>query len=194
MLLRYICIFFFKLLGFKIDKNLPSEVDRCVMIAVPHTSNWDFVHCMAAFHLLKIPIRFTIKKSWMKPPFGWLIKPMGGLAIDRTPKKEGEKRKSVTEAMVQLFDDNPGQLAMVVTPEGTRSKRTEWKSGFYYTAKGAGVPICCGYVDYKKKIAGVYGVVYPSDDKAADLRKIMDLYKNAEPKIAENFSLDLRYV
>lgn len=181
-------------MGYKIDENLPPETNRCVMIALPHTSNWDFVFTMGAFHLLKIPIRFTIKKSWMKPPAGWLMKPMGALAIDRTPKKEGQARLSVTEAMINLFKENKEDLAMIVTPEGTRSKRTKWKTGFYYTAKGAGVPICCGYVDYKNKIAGVYGVVHTTDDMEADMRKIMELYKNAHAKIPENFSFDERYI
>lgn len=191
-----ICRFFFWLNGWKVDeRDLPNDLNRAVVIAIPHTSNWDFIYCMAAFYHLKIPIRFTIKKDWMKPPFGGMIGAMGGLAIDRSPKKEGEKRRSVVQAMIDLFAENEGDLAMIVTPEGSRSRREEWKSGFYYVAKGANVPICLGYLNYEEKTAGVLAAIYPTDDMNADMKEIVTLYaKNAKPKHTEKFSLDKRWL
>ncbi|TNF24334.1 MAG: acyltransferase [Bacteroidetes bacterium] len=183
-------IFFFS--GWTMDKNIPAEVQRCVIIAAPHTSNWDLVHARAAFYLMGIPLRFTIKKEWLRPPLGWLVKSMGGLGIDRSPKRSGEPRKSMTEAMIDLFEEHQ-TLAMMVTPEGSRSLRTEWKTGFYHVAVGAGVPIALGYLDYKRKHAGVGPIVHPSGDMDADLRKIMAFYKDIAPKHPEKFAIDQRF-
>jgi len=174
------------------NQNIPPEVQRCVIIASPHTSNWDLVYARAAFYLMGIPLRFTIKKEWFRPPFGWLVKKMGGLGIDRSPKAPGEPRKSMTEAMIGLFDEHK-VLAIMVTPEGTRSLRTEWKTGFYHVAVGAGVPIALGYLDYKRKHAGVGPIVHPSGNMDADLRKIMAFYKEIVPKHPEKFAIDKRY-
>jgi 1-acyl-sn-glycerol-3-phosphate acyltransferase len=180
------------LMGWKVDKIVPEGVQRCVMIASPHTSNWDFPIARAAFTILKIPVRFTIKDSWFKFPLNLIFAPLGGIPINRTPKKEGEERPSMVDAMSDLFKDHK-DLAVMVTPEGTRSYRDEWKSGFYHVAKAANVPIGLGYLDYKNKIAGVGKVVYPSDDLAADMKIIMDFYKDIAPKNKEKFSIDKRY-
>ena len=127
----------------------------------------------------------------MRFPFSIITKPLGGIAINRGPKKENEERLSHTEAMINLFRDNK-ELIIVITPEGTRSKRTAWKTGFYHIARGAGVPICLGYVDYKEKKAGIGGTIYPSDFDR-DMRTIMDFYKQVHPKFPEKFSIDTNY-
>tara|TARA_B110000483_G_scaffold118993_1_gene143782 strand:- start:12 stop:563 length:552 start_codon:yes stop_codon:yes gene_type:complete len=181
------------LLGWKVHKKLPAGVDRCVMIASPHTSNWDFVFTRSAFSILNIPVRFTIKDTWFKFPLNLIFGPLGGIAINRKPRKEGEERPSTVEAMAALFEKNKN-LVVLVTPEGTRSYREEWKSGFYHVAKMANVPICLGYVDYKNKVAGVGMTVYPSDDIAADMKIIMRFYKDIAPKHPEKFSVDKRYI
>jgi len=185
-------IFFFSGWTKDENENIPPEVQRCVIIASPHTSNWDLIYARSAFYLMGIPLRFTIKKEWLRPPFGWLVKKMGGLGIDRSPKEPGQPRKSMTEAMIELFDEYQ-TLAMMVTPEGTRSLRTEWKMGFYHVAVGAGVPIALGYLDYKRKHAGVGPIIHPSGDMDADLRKIMAFYRDIAPKHPEKFSIDERY-
>jgi len=183
----------FSLFGWTMDKDIPQEVNRCVIIAAPHTSNWDLFYARLAFYLMDIPLRFTIKREWLRFPFGPLTRAMGGIGIDRRPKVEGDPRKSMTEAMADLFTTHQ-RLAVMVTPEGTRSLRTEWKTGFYYVALTAGVPIALGYLDYKRKHAGVGPIIHPTGDIDADMRKIMDFYRNIAPKRREKFSLDERYV
>lgn len=178
--------------GWKIVEPIPTEAKRCVLIAAPHTSNWDMVYTRACFDKLKIPLRFTIKKEWLPFPFGWILKPMGALGIDRSPKQKGGERPSMVEVMVELFQKHQ-DLCMLITPEGTRKKVTKWKTGFYYVALQAQVPIVCGYLDYKKKEAGMGLVLFPSGDLAEDMKKIMQFYKNITPKFPENFSLDLDY-
>lgn len=182
-----------KIFGWKVNTTLPEHADRCVMIASPHTSNWDFLFCLAAFRVLGIPFRFTVKDQMFKFPFGFFTKRLGGIAIDRRPKAQGEERLSTVEAMANLFKDHK-RLVVLVTPEGTRSLRKEWKTGFYYVAKNAGVPVCLGYLDYKNKIAGVGKTVHPSNDIEKDMREIMAFYKDIPAKHQELFSVDERYI
>lgn len=185
--------FLMKVFGWKIDKNFPKDLKRCVLIAVPHTSNWDFLFAMATFKMMKIPIRFTIKKDWVKFPFSLITKPLGAIAINRTPRKEGEQRQSMVEYMTSLYKENK-DLVLVVTAEGTRSKVEEWKSGFYHIAQNAGVPIALGYLDYENKIAGIRKELFhPTNNIVEDMKSIMKYYADAKPKINSNFSLDKRY-
>ena len=184
--------FIFFLFGWTLDDKLKADFTRCVMIAAPHTSNWDFVFARAAFFLLGIPIRYTVKDSWTKFPMSLLMNPLGAIGIDRSPRKPGEQRRSMTDAMIDLFKEKK-ELVVMVTPEGTRSKRTKWKTGFYYVAAGANVPIALGYLDYKNKVAGVGKIIYPSGDMNKDLREIMQFYKDIPPKHPEKFSIDMEY-
>lgn len=185
--------FLLRLGGWKVNLPAPPGTERCVMIAAPHTSNWDFYYTIAAFRVLGVPLRFTIKKAWMRFPFNLLMRPLGGIGIDRRPLEPGQARRSYVEVMAELFDRYE-RLAVVVTPEGTRSPRDEWKTGFYYTALQAGVPIMLGYVDYAKKEAGVGGPIHPSGDLEADMRRIMTFYREIQGHTPANFRLDQRYV
>ncbi len=124
----------------------------------------------------------------MKFPSGMLMKPLGGIGIDRSPKIPGEKHLSHTEAMIDLFNQNE-ELIIVFTPEGTRSKVTKWKTGFYHVAVAAGIPICLAYADYKTKVAGIAKVIYPTNFEK-DMKEIMAFYKTVTPKFPENFSVD----
>jgi 1-acyl-sn-glycerol-3-phosphate acyltransferase len=182
----------FKIFGWTLDDHLKANFKRCVMIAAPHTSNWDLVFARSAFSMMGIPIRFTVKQEWTRFPFNLIMNPLGAIAIDRTPKNPGDARPSMTDAMIQLFKDN-AELVVMVTPEGTRSLRTKWKTGFYHVAVGAGVPIALGYLDYKNRIAGVGKMVYPSGDIHKDLKEIMDFYRDIQGKHPAKFSIDLEY-
>jgi 1-acyl-sn-glycerol-3-phosphate acyltransferase len=181
-----------KLGRWKLDDNFRNYNGSCVMLGVPHTSNWDAVYSLAAFNAIGIPVKFTIKKEWLKFPFKHLWLSMGAIPIDRSPKMAGQERISMTEAMINLFKETK-PLVVLVTPEGTRSKREEWKTGFYHVALGAGVPIGLGYLDYKKRIAGVSKFVMPSGDMAKDMHEIMEFYAHIEGKNPLNFSVDKRY-
>ncbi len=163
------------------------------MIAAPHTTNWDLPYTLAAFGVFRIPVRFTIKKEWLKPPLGFIMRFLGAIGIDRRPKSARGEKISFTEAMAKLFDDHE-HLAVLVTPEGTRGYVEQWKTGFYYVAKMANVPIALGFLDYKEKHAGVGKIVYPSDNMEADLRKIMEFYRPKNAKFPEKFSIDQRYL
>jgi 1-acyl-sn-glycerol-3-phosphate acyltransferase len=173
-------------------KSGPDSIDKYVIIGAPHTSNWDFVYGMGAIDIMKLKVRFTIKKEWMFFPVGGLLNRLGALAIDRSTRP-GEKGKNMVSAMADLLTEAKEDLMIVVTPEATRSRRENWKGGFYHVAKQAGVPILLGFIDYEKKQCGVKEVCYPSDDMEADMRRIMAFYQTTTPKHAELFSVDTRY-
>lgn len=171
--------------------DVPPEVKKYVLIAAPHTSNWDFVYALACFDGLGIPIRFTIKQEWLRWPFKYWMEGFGAIGIDRSPRSDGN-RPSQTEAMTELFN-NREELVVLVTPEGTRSKREKWKTGFYHVAQNAGVPVVLAYLDYKKKEVGITGMFHPSGDIEADLSKVMAFYDGITPRFPEKYSGDKRY-
>ncbi len=180
----------FKLGGWKVTHNISDEVKKCVVIVAPHTSNWDFVYGMGAVRFMKLHPRFAIKKEWLKFPFKRLMIKCGALAIDREAKNVAGEHKGAVESMAELFNHYE-ILRLVITPEGTRSRREKWKTGFYYVAQKANVPIGLGFMDYEKRECGIYKVIYPSGDFKKDMKEIMDFYKNIKGKNNQNFSVDV---
>jgi 1-acyl-sn-glycerol-3-phosphate acyltransferase len=180
------------LMGWEIDNHWPLDLDQCVMIAAPHTSNWDALYARLALKALGVNVRLTIKDSYMKFPFGPFVRAMGGIGIDRRPKVAGEERRSMVEVMAELFESHP-KLVMLVTPEGTRSKQEQWKTGFYHIAIKANVPIALAYMDYAKKKTGVGKIIYPTGNMEKDLAEIMEFYAGISPKFPELYSVDTRY-
>ncbi|MBU3848780.1 MAG: 1-acyl-sn-glycerol-3-phosphate acyltransferase [Candidatus Acinetobacter avistercoris] len=181
------------LLGWEIDNHWDLNIDQCVMIAAPHTSNWDALYARLALKALGVNVRITIKDSYMKFPLGPFVRAMGGIGIDRSPKAAGQERPSMVEVMSELFNKHP-KLVMLVTPEATRAKQEQWKTGFYHIAVTAGVPIALAYMDYAKKKTGVGKIIYPSGDMDKDMTEIMAFYAQISGKILNNFSVDQRYV
>lgn len=156
----------------------PPKQKKFVMIAAPHTSNWDFVYARAAFFIMGIPLKYTIKKELFFFPLGWILKTLGGIPIDRS------KRSNTVDAMADLFNQY-NELAILVTPEGTRSYSEKWKKGFYYVAQKANVPISLGYLDYSKKHAGIGPLIHPSGNYEEDLETIQSFYCQITPKYPE---------
>ncbi|MCA6074818.1 1-acyl-sn-glycerol-3-phosphate acyltransferase [Fulvivirga sedimenti] len=186
--------FLFKIKGWKLAPGIPKDAHNCIMLAAPHTSNWDFIYAIAALDMLGIKVRFTIKKEFNRFPLGPMISSMGALWIDRSPRKAGEERPSMTEVMADFFNHEENlPLAVLVTAEGTRSRVTKWKTGFYHTALKAGVPLCLSYLDYRDKIAGIGLCFMPTGNIEEDMRIIMDFYADKSPRHPEKFTLDHRY-
>jgi 1-acyl-sn-glycerol-3-phosphate acyltransferase len=183
----------FKLTGWTLSPEVPKEVfEKCVLIAAPHTSNWDYPYALGAMAMLNVKVRYTIKKEWMRFPFNLIFGPLGGIGIDRSPKEKGQERKGMVEAIADLFPQHE-KLCVMVPAEGTRALRKQWKTGFYYIALAAKVPIVLGYLDYEKKVAGIGKAIYPTGDLDKDMREIMEFYKDIKGKHPAQFSLDERY-
>lgn len=169
-MMKMLSRFVFWITGWSLNKNWPQGVKKAVLIAIPHTSNWDILYARAAFFLMDIPVRFTIKKEVMIGPLGWILSGLGAIPIDRK-RIPGGRKQTYTEAMTQMLKDSD-ELVVMVTPEGTRGAVKKWKTGFYHTALGANVPVVIGYLDYKKKEAGIGPTIYPDGDMDAQIEEM----------------------
>ncbi|MES2106880.1 MAG: lysophospholipid acyltransferase family protein [Pseudomonadota bacterium] len=171
-----------RLLGWKVDGQAPAE-PKYVMIAAPHTSNWDFpVTLMTAF-AMRLKLYWMGKDSLFPPVLGGVMRWLGGVAVDR--KKSG----NMVQGTVDAFN-NASQLAVLVPPEGTRGKVTHWRTGFYYIAVGANVPIALGYLDFKRKVGGIGRMFYPTGDLEADMAEIQKFYSGITGKNPQHFSAE----
>ena len=179
--------------GWKHVDNVPRDLGSYVALGAPHTSNWDFVTAMTIIHQAKnVDSKFLIKSSWMKFPMNFFFNAIGGVAVDRKAISEKGNINS-TDILSNMFHQDK-KIALWVAPEGTRSLNTKWKTGFYYIAKKANVPIVLAFADWKTKTLGLGKVIHLTDDIEADMRKIMDFYAPMGGKIPEKFQVDARYI
>jgi 1-acyl-sn-glycerol-3-phosphate acyltransferase len=171
--------FWFWITGWRLGSQVAPGVKKSMMIAAPHTSNWDFLYARAAFFLMDVDVKLTIKREWVDTPvLGHLVKSLGGIAVDRS------RNNSLVDGMAQLFQQHE-ELVILITPEGTRAYQPKWRKGFYHTALQAGVPIQLGYLDYKNKEAGVGPCIYPTGDYEADLELIKAFYRTKAGRFPE---------
>lgn len=177
MLLNIISQLILNVKGWTYDVDVILPIDKCVLIVAPHTSAWDMVLGKAVFVLAKIPVKIAIKKEAFFWPLSWLLYYLGATPIDRSPKDGSTKRISLVDAMANSIKDEK-KICMVITPEGTRGKRTQWKTGFYHVAIKANVPIALGYLDFEIKKGIIDKIFYPSGDMDKDMREIMAYYKD----------------
>ena len=169
-LLHVIAKAFLEVTGWTVIGEAPSD-DKYVVIAGPHTSNWDFPLFIAVAGYLKLRPSFLGKDSLFKGLHGRFFYYMGGIPVYR----EGPEAGDVVEQAIKAFADND-ELILGIAPEGTRSKVDKLKSGFYRIAEGAGVPIHMAYLDSEKKEIGFGPRYVPSGDMAKDLEEIYQFY------------------
>lgn len=175
--------------GWKFEVTIPESLRSFILLGVPHTSNFDFFPAMAMSHVLQRNAKFVIKSEWVKFPMGLVMKPLGAIGLDREKLKEGHG--SNTDIMAGLFKEF-SELVLMIAPEGTRKPTDHWKTGFYYIAQKAQIPIVCGFGDYKKKIIGTGPIIYPRDFES-DMKQIMDFYQHISGKWTANFRTDVRF-
>jgi 1-acyl-sn-glycerol-3-phosphate acyltransferase len=178
---RVIANVWLKAFGWRVDGGLP-DVRKAVVIAAPHTSNWDLPFTLAVAWKLGFSMSWLGKHTLFKGLAGKVLRATGGIAVDRTQRTD----------MVAHAVDVIGQhddLFLIVAPEGTRSRTERWKTGFYYMAVGAKVPIVLGYLDYKIKRGGLGTLFWPTGDIDADMKKIQAFYANIHGKHPERMSM-----
>ncbi len=173
---RPLYLFVFKILGWKINGQFPPDLKKYIVAVAPHTSNWDFLVGVAARSILRMQnARFLGKSSLFKPPFGWLFKALGGYPVDRS------KSHDMVDQVAEIFE-HEDQFILAIAPEGTRKKVEKLRTGFYYIARKAKVPIiACGF-DYKKKEVIIGAPFYPSGDVQADLTSLTAFYRSITGK------------
>lgn len=168
--LRAFSVVFLRATGWTLHGQLPTEHPKCVLIAAPHTSNWDLPYTLMVAFALRLNIHWMGKAALFRWPFGPLMRWLGGIAVDR------RQSNNLVAASAQAIRDADGPLQLVVPPEGTRSKTRHWKSGFYWIAHQAGVPIVLAYMDYPHKRSGLGPVFVPTGDAEADMAQIKAWY------------------
>jgi len=168
------------LFGWKLEGTLP-EKKKFVMIAAPHTSNWDMPVMMMIAFAFELKIYWMGKDALFKFPFCTIMKWFGGVPIDRTQSND------VVAQSIEIFN-NSEEFVLTVPPEGTRDKVRYWKSGFYHIANGAGVPIVIGFIDWGRKVGGVGEAFKPTGDAKADMNEIQAFYKSMQGKIDSKLS------
>ena len=165
---------YLRLSGWRVEGRLP-EGGKAVVIAAPHTSNWDMPMMLAVSYVLGIRPAWLGKVELFRRPFGGVMRWLGGLPVDR------KTRQNLVEQVVARFDE-VDLLYLVIPPSGTRNRATHWKSGFYHIASGARVPIICAFLDYRRKVGGIGPVLRPSGDVRADMEILRAFYAGVTGK------------
>ncbi len=171
---------FFALTNWKITGIVPTE-KKYIVLQAPHTSNWDFLVGKMFNFIVKMDPKIFIKKELFVFPIGIVTRFMGGIPVDRS------RKTSLIEDTIAEFNKHENFI-LAITPEGSRSRRVEWKKGFHHIAKKAGVPVYLGYIDYKTKEVGVEAEPLTlTDNVDTDMAELKRRYSKYTAKYPENF-------
>lgn len=175
-MLRPLYLLIFKLIGWKTEGRFPTDIKKFIVAVAPHTSNWDFVIGILARSVLGLQkAKFLGKDSLFKPPFGWLFRAMGGYPVNRS------KSHDMVEQVAAIFDSHD-EFYLGLAPEGTRKKVEKLRTGFYYIAKKANVPIIPVGFDFSKKTVVVGKPFFPADNFDRDMKQLLDFYGQIKGK------------
>jgi len=169
-----------------VNKESLDRVDKAVFIGYPHTANDDGFVAIPLLISLNIPGKIIVKDSLLKPPFGFILRWLGCIPVDRS------KKQNAVEQVAEVFEQED-RMYLLMAPEGTRKRVEYWKTGFYYIAVEAKVPIIMAWIRYDLKTAGLSDPLYPTGDIDADFESIRQFYKDKDSgKYRENAS-PIRY-
>ncbi|MCB9185584.1 MAG: 1-acyl-sn-glycerol-3-phosphate acyltransferase [Flavobacteriales bacterium] len=163
--------FWYRIGSWKVVSRFPKGIKKAVIAAAPHTANEDFPVGIGAWYAENRSASFIAKKELFEGPLGFIFRATGGIPIDRATSK------NMVQQVAEEFAKRD-ELVLVIAPEGTRAWKPRWKTGFYYIAKEAGVPIILAYMDFGKKEVGMGEVFWPTDDVEADFKYIENFYAN----------------
>ena len=172
-------LIYFKLLGWKIVGNTnfsKDSIKKAVIIAAPHTSWHDFYIGLLLRKITGVKTNFIGKEELFRPPFGWYFRAIGGRPVNRTT------RENKVEQIAKLFEKED-EFRLTLAPEGTRKKVEQWRTGFYFIAKAAQVPIIMFTLDFGNKQNKVSEPFYPTEDMESDFKIIRGFFNGVEGKI-----------
>ena len=170
----------FWLIGWEVI-GISDYPKKCIVVAAPHTSNWDFLIGRCYGYIVDITPKYLIKSELFFPVLGTLFKWDGGIPVYR------KSQHNIVDQIVAKFN-NADKLILGIAPEGTRKRVEKWKTGFYHIANNANLPILLLAMDYKNKKVGIINQFIPTDDIEKDILFIQDQFKNIEGKIPENYN------
>jgi len=175
---RLYTFIFYRLLGWKLTGTLDPSVKKCIVIVIPHTSNLDFFIALLVRGIMNIEINFVGKKELFVFPFGYYFRSVGGAPLDRSGGKNN------VDATAEVFSKHE-TFRLALSPEGTRKKVSELRTGFYYIALKANVPIIPVAFDYGKKEVKVGNAVTVTGNYEEDMKLILPHFKDVIGKIPE---------
>ncbi|MDB4241803.1 1-acyl-sn-glycerol-3-phosphate acyltransferase [Polaribacter sp.] len=170
----------FRLLGWKIINDFPQDIKKYVVIAAPHTSWMDFPIAILSRMTLGTMVNFIGKGSLFKGSFGFLFRLLGGTPVDRS------QNNNLVDSIVQLFNSKE-EFRLGLSPEGTRKKVAKWKTGFYYIAKGANVPIVMATLDFGNKQIKISKAYTLTEDMDTDFKHFHAFFSDVKGKNPEQF-------
>jgi len=180
-LIHWLCGGYLWLGGWRLLDDWPPD-RKMVVIAAPHTSNWDGFDMLAVAGWYRVKLSYMGKKSLTDGPLGWLVKRSGCVPVERS------KSSDIVSQMHAAFDA-ADTLFLAVAPEATRSRNPAWKSGYYHIAHSAGVPLLMSVLDYPSRTVRLAGPLRTTGDYMSDLPKILAPYRAAEGRRAGQFAL-----
>lgn len=169
-------------MGWRVNITVPNY-RKCIICVAPHTSNWDFILGKLAYASVNRHAGFLMKQTWFFPPLSWIFRAMGGIPV---PRVHGS---ALTRVLIDRFNTTD-HMQLAITPEGTRSRVEQWRTGFLRIAHAARVPVALGVIDYANKTITVSETFMTTGDVDADMQKIRDYYRatGAQGKKPENFN------
>ena len=170
--------FILSILGWRAANRFPVTVKKYVTIVGPHTSAWDFVIGVLFRSVEKIDAKFLGKEELFKGPFGFLFRWLGGYPVDRF------NNSNLVDSVVKVFDSKE-TFGIALSPEGTRKRVAKLRTGFYYIALKANVPVIMAGLDYKRKLAIFSEPMYLTGNMEEDFEKIYAFYRPIVGKIPE---------
>ena len=177
---RFWRFIFCTLMRWKFKGDFPSQLKKYIIIAAPHTSWVDFPIAILARNASGEKINFVGKNTLFKGPFGWFFRSLGGAPVDRS------KNNKTVDAIVDIFKEKE-VFRLALSPEGTRKKVEKWKTGFYYIAKGASVPVVMATLDFGQKQIKISKPYVPTDNMEKDFAYFDSFFKGVEGKKPELF-------
>lgn len=165
---KAIGILVLEILGWRVEGDVDDH-PKMVAIVAPHTSNWDFIVGLAARYALRLDASWLGKHTLFRPPFGWIMRRWGGIAVDRSSSHD------VVSQTIAAFSSRP-RVFLVITPEGTRKQVSRWRTGFWHIAKGAGVPIVPIVFDWGSRVVRIHPGFTPGDDAEQDIAVLQSKY------------------
>jgi 1-acyl-sn-glycerol-3-phosphate acyltransferase len=185
-LLKLFCQFMFWINGWKLTGTLSADITKCIIVAGPHTSNYDLIYALAGLYKVRPKVNYLLKKDWIDAfLIGNLFKKTGAIGVNRS------KSNTMVDALADFIINSKEDIYLMISPEGTRKLTKRWKTGFYHIALKAQIPLVLTSLDYAKKEAAVGPVIMPTGCFEEDMALVMDYYKTITPKFPEKFSLQI---
>ena len=183
-LLRAGSVAFLRWNGWKLQGQMPARTPKSVLIAAPHTSNWNLPYTLMVAFALRLNVCWMGKASIFRWPLGGVMRWLGGIAVDR------DKSTNLVAASAVKLTEARGEMQLIVPPEGTRGHTRHWKTGFYCIAQQAQVPIVLAFLDYERRVGDLGPIFQPTGDIERDMAEIKRFYASIKGQRADSFSVD----